>query len=418
MKNIFHNVRGTSDFYPPQSLSFEDIIQKSKEIFVTFGYEPIILPHLEEDGLFKKGVGEVTDIAQRQMFKINSKDIVLRPEGTAQVVRFYIEKSLYKQGDFHKFYYFGSMFRGERPQKGRFREFHHIGAEAIGSNSFYLDAEIIDTAIRIVKSAGIEGITLRINSLGCEKDKNNLASIIQEKLYRYREQLCDDCKRRLVTNPLRVLDCKKQQCRDVVSSLKIGKYLCDSCSIHFDSLLKLLKKMNIPYVHDPLLVRGLDYYTNTVFEITSNRLGSQDAVGAGGRYNNLIKNLGGPDIPAIGFALGIERMLLLSQRLEKAKLVDALVAYASSSVYDNAYEILRKLRDGNISSTIIYKDKSLKSQLKWAQKANIPFVIIVGDEELKKGCIVLRNMRESTQEEIDIDDLTKVTKDRIKQKGD
>ena len=410
MSNLFHSVRGTSDFYPPQSILFENITKKAKRIFSIFGYEQLILPHLEEDGLFKKGIGEVTDITQRQMFKVAGKDIVLRPEGTAQIARSYIENSIYKHRDFCKFYYTGSMFRGERPQKGRLREFHHIGAEAIGSNSFYLDAEVIEVAMRIIESAGIEGAVLKINSLGCVKDKDKLSSLIKEQLSLKSGQLCDDCRRRIVTNPLRVLDCKKERCRNAVSSIKIDNYLCDSCYEHFHSLLKLLSEMGISYVYEPLLVRGLDYYTNTVFEITSKRLGSQDAIGAGGRYNNLIKSLGGPDIGAVGFALGVERMLLLLPKPEEKPSADVLVAYTSDYVYKDAYNILRKLRNYGVSSVIDYKNKSLKAQLKWAQKAGIPYVVIIGDEELKKSCVIIRNMRESIQQEAAIGDFPEIIK--------
>jgi len=417
MNILFHSVRGTNDFYPPESLSFDSIIQKAKQIFSVFGYEQLILPHLEEDGLFKKGVGEVTDIAQRQMFRIAAKDIVLRPEGTAQVARSYIENSIYRQKYFCKFYYAGSMFRGERPQKGRLREFHHIGAEAIGSDSFYLDAEIIDVAMRIVKVVEIDGVNLKINSLGCAKDKDKLSRLIKEKLSFHSEQLCDDCRRRIVMNPLRVLDCKKKGCRDAVSSMKIDNCLCGSCYDHFHNLLKLLEDMGISYTHEPLLVRGLDYYTNTVFEITSNRLGSQDAIGAGGRYNNLIKNLGGPDVPAVGFALGIERMLLLLPKPQDKPLAKVLVAYTSDSVYKNAYDIVRKLRDSGVPSVVDYSNKSLKAQLKWARSSGIPFVAIVGDEELKKSCIIIRNMRESTQEDVSVGDFTGVIKTLIEKEN-
>ena len=414
MSKFFHSVRGTSDFYPPDSVFFENIIQKAKEVFSVFGYEEIILPHLEEDGLFKKGVGEITDIAQRQMFKIEGKNVVLRPEGTAQVARFYIENSIYKQKGFCKFYYIGSMFRGERPQKGRLREFHHIGAEAIGSDNFYLDAEVIDAAMRIVRDAGIKDVTLKINSLGCAKDKERLSYLIKDKLSSKAGQLCDDCKRRLATNPLRVLDCKREGCRNVVSSMKIDNYLCDLCYEHFHNLLSLLDDIGIPYKYDPLLVRGLDYYTNTVFEISSSNLGSQDAIGAGGRYNNLIKNLGGPDVPAVGFALGIERILLLQPKTESKSPVDVLVAYTSDFVYKNAYDTVRRLRDLGISSVIDYRNKSLKAQLKWAQKTKIPYAVIVGDEELRKGCIIVRNMRKSIQQELALSDFSQVIKSIVK----
>ncbi len=414
MKNIFHSVRGTSDFYPPAAFYFEDLIQKARKIFKIFGYEPLILPHLEEEGLFKKGVGEATDVVEKQMFKIEGKDIVLRPEGTAQVVRFYVEKNLYKQRDFCKFYYVGSMFRGERPQKGRLREFNHIGAEAIGSKNVYLDAEIIELASRIIREVGIKTYVLRINSLGCSKDKLRLAELIKNKLSSYVSMLCDDCKKRINHNPLRVLDCKKSGCKKIVSSLKIKDgHLCGDCKEAFYKLLKLLDDMRVSYLYDPFLVRGLDYYTNMVFEISSSSLGSQDAIGAGGRYNDLIKRLGGIDIPAVGFALGLERMMLLLSTTDQLPSADVLVAYTSASVYNEAYKILRSLREHRISSVIDYRDKSLKAQLKLAQKLNIPLVAIVGDEEIKRKRIIIRDMKASSQEEVELDNFLTFLKERI-----
>ncbi len=416
MKNIFHSVRGTSDFYPPISFYFEDLVQKAKKIFKKFGYQPLILPHLEEEGLFKRSVGEATDIVQKQMFKIEGKDIVLRPEGTAQVARFYIEKSFYKSREFSKFYYIGSMFRGERPQKGRLREFHHIGAEAIGSKSIYLDAEIIELASEIVKESGIKEYTLKVNSLGCCKDKLVLSELIQKRLSFYVSLLCDDCKKRLTVNPLRVLDCKKTDCKKIIGSLKIkNEHLCKNCKDDFYNFLKILDEIGVSYVYDPYLVRGLDYYTNMVFEITSLSLGSCDALGAGGRYNELVRRLGGPDVGAVGFSLGLERMILLLSKSLVISSVDVFVVYTSNSVYNTAYKILRELRNAEVSSVIDYNNKSLKAQLKSAQKFKVPFVVIVGDEEIKRNCVIIRNMKKSIQEEIKHNELLRVLKERIKE---
>jgi len=415
MKKIFHSVRGTCDFYPPQTFIIEKIIEKAKRIFEIFGYEPILLPHLEEEGLFKKGIGTTTDIVEKQMFKIESKDVVLRPEATAQVARFYIENSLHKFKDFHKFYYIGAMFRGERPQKGRLREFHHIGAEAIGSENFYLDAEIIDVSLKILKASGIDDLSLKINSLGCAKDKNKLSDSIKRKLRDYESVLCPDCKKRLTTSPLRILDCKKNSCQKIVSSLNIkSQHLCEGCHSHFFGLLAFLDELKIKYVYQPLLVRGLDYYTNTVFEITTCRLGSQDALGAGGRYNNLIYDLAGRvQIPAIGFALGLERMLLVSNLPKEYSTIKVGVACTSSDIYRQAYKLTQTIRDEGVGCDIDYKGKSLKAQLKNFQKLGVPLVVIVGDAELKEGCIILRDMRESRQEKVKLEELRSIIKERL-----
>ncbi|MCM8826230.1 MAG: histidine--tRNA ligase [Candidatus Omnitrophica bacterium] len=414
MKQIFRSIRGTTDFYPPQSFVIEEIIEKVKAIFQNFGYEPIILPHLEEEGLFKKSVGTITDIVEKQMFKIESKDIVLRPEGTAQVARFYIENNLSKLRDFHKFYYLGAMFRGERPQKGRLREFNHIGAEAIGSNSFYLDAEIIELAVKIVREIGIKDFSLKLNSLGCIKDKNRLAQLIKDKLAVYKNTFCPDCQKRFNYNPLRILDCKNEGCRVIIHSLNLDRtnYLCSDCNEHFSGVLNLLDEFAIAYHYDPLLVRGLDYYTNTVFEIITSLLGSQDALGAGGRYNELISNLGGDRVGAVGFALGLERILLLLDTPTQINRLEVFVASSSLEMYKEAYRIARLLRENNIPSEIDYKDRTLKAQLKYANKLGIPIVIIVGDEEFKEGYILVRDMEKSLQEKVRKEDLLSIIKRR------
>ncbi len=415
MKHTFHSVRGTVDFYPPQSFLFEELIKKAKGLFEVYGYSPLILPHLEEKGLFQKGIGQVTDIVEKQMFQIADKDIVLRPEGTAQVARFFIEHALHRQGDFYKFYYAGAMFRGERPQRGRLREFHHLGAEAIGSYDFHIDAEIIELALRIIEEAGIKDFLVQLNSLGCQKDKERFALLWKESLLPYEKALCVHCQARLKRAPLRVLDCKNPSCRRIISGIKIReKHLCDECLDHFTKLRRFLDERGIKYEYDQLLVRGLGYYTHTVFEITSTELGAQDAIGAGGRYNHLIKNLGGPDVPAVGFALGVERILLLLAESRQATPVKVFLAHTSEEVYEKAVSLLRRVRDAGISADMNYQKKSLKAQLKQAQKKGIPFVLITGDEELKEGCIIFRDMRKSIQEKVKLDGIVNLLKEMIR----
>lgn len=413
MKKLYSSVRGTFDFNVSQSLAFRNIDQKARELFKLFNYEEIILPLLEEKELFIKGVGKSTDIIEKQMFKIEGKDIVLRPEGTAQVIRYYLQNSLYKQSDFHKFFYIGPMFRGERPQKGRLRQFHHLGAEAIGSSSFYLDAEMIILCLKILEKVGVKDKELKINTLGCLKDKGKFSGYIKSSLKNKKNALCNDCKKRLERNALRVLDCKNSQCKEVVASLKLSEnYLCRSCKEHFKNLLSLLKDLDVKYSHDPFLVRGLDYYTNTVFEVISHKLGSQDAIGAGGRYNNLIKFLGGPDIPAIGFSLGLERILLV---LEQSKddlsgrplkqAIDVFVAVRGENLRKTGFDILNRLRKERLACDYDYCGKSLKGQLRTAQKKGAADVVILGDEEVKEGCVLLKDMSKGTQEKVKIERL-------------
>ncbi len=414
MKKNYSNVRGTSDFNPHQAQSFRKVNEKAIQICKVFGYKEIVLPILEEKGLFEKGVGQTTDIVQKQMFKIEDKDIVLRPEGTAQVIRYYLQNYLHRKSNFHKFFYAGPMFRGERPQKGRLRQFHHIGAEAIGSNSIYLDAEMIILCLEILKAIGVKEQELKINTLGCAKDKEKFTKYLKEALANKKGHLCQDCQRRLDKNPLRVVDCKRNECRRVVNSLNLeNKHLCSDCNSSFKELLSLLDSLGIKYSYTPYMVRGLDYYTNTVFEVTSKRLGAQDAIGAGGRYNNLIKFLGGPDIPAIGFALGVERILLTLSDGLKEETIDVFVAAMDDSLYNKGFNILKDLREKNISSDFDYCAKSLKAQLRIAQKEGAKLVVIIGQEEAKEGCVFLKDMEKSAQEKVKIEDLVKKVKQSI-----
>jgi len=415
VKKIYSSIRGMSDLDPCSSLAFGEIIEKAKGIFKVFNYKEIILPILEEKDLFIKGVGEATDIVERQMFKIEGKDIVLRPEGTAQVIRYYLQNSLYKSSDFHKFFYSGAMFRGERPQKGRLRQFHHLGAEAIGSDSFHLDAEMITLALEILDKVGISRKELKINTLGCAEDKVKFSQYLKENLVSRKNKLCDNCQKRLEKNPLRVLDCKKEQCwKQVIASNLEKEHICSACQSKFKSLLALLDDLGIKYTYSPYMVRGLDYYTNTVFEISSDKLGSQDAIGAGGRYNNLIKCLGGPDIPAIGFALGLERILLTLGEERKEEKLDVFIAVTNQELLTLGVSISSELRAEGLSCDLDYCAKSLKGQMRSAQKKGSRMVVILGEEEVKENALLLKDMDNSTQEKIKREDLILEVKKLIK----
>ncbi len=403
MKKSYSSVRGTSDFNGSSVLEFNRANKTAAKIFKLFGYEEIILPILEEKDLFAKSVGETTDIIERQIFKIEGKDVVLRPEGTAQVIRYYLANSLHKKSDFHKLFYMGAMFRGERPQKGRLRQFHHIGAEAIGSNSVYLDAEMIILSLKILDAIGIKDKTLWINSLGCKADKAKFAEIVKEGVLQCKDNLCEDCNRRVHKNPLRVLDCKKDQCKSVArtwvtqAAHPAKNYLCPKCKEEFKNLLEILKDFKIDHKSSTFLVRGLDYYTNTVFEITTSGLGSQDAIGAGGRYNNLVEFLGGPSKPAIGFALGLERILLSLGESKRKQSLDVFVAIRDDSFIKEGFRVLRMLREEGINADFDYCGKSLKGQMRSAQRKGSRVVVILGEEEAKEGTLLLKDMEKSTQ---------------------
>ncbi len=414
MEKKYSNVRGTVDFSPQQVFFYERLRKESASLFNLYGYKQLILPFLEKKQLFIKSVGQATDIVQKQMMKIEAKDIVLRPEATAQIVRHYLQHRLDKKNNFYKFFYIGPMFRGERPQRGRLRQFNHIGAEVVGSDSFYLDAEVIILALKILDAIGLKEKKLQINSLGCRQDKEKLSKYIKEKLGQQKNKLCPDCQRRIRGNPLRVIDCKKDRCKKIVSSLELEKsHLCPNCRRHFDDLTGILNNLGIDYNYNPYLVRGLDYYTNTVFEITSDKLGSQDALGAGGRYNNLFKRLGGIDIPAVGFALGVERVMLALGNLEFSPSPLVFIARAGFDLEKEAFLLLADLRNNNIVSNCDFREKSLKAQLRYGQKIGAGLVVILGQEELKDKEVILKDMAESKQEKIKLKQLVAKIKEKL-----
>ncbi len=307
------------------------------------------------------------------------------------------------------------MFRAERPQKGRLRQFHHIGCEAIGSYSPYLDAELIFLASRLLSTIGISGEKIDLNTLGCLNDKKQFALNLREKLLPYKKSFCEDCQSRMSKNVFRVLDCKNTQCKDIVLSLKLGStHICDDCKKHFEDVKAGLDIFGVSYELNPLLVRGLDYYTRTVFEITHPNLGSQDALGAGGRYDYLVEELGGPARGAVGFALGMERLILAIGGASRAALPPRLDCYIIS-LGDNALKaclkIIKDLRDKGLKCDFDYLEGSLKSKMRRADKSRAKFTLIVGDNELAKNTGILKNMTNSTQEEVNISQLV----DKIKE---
>ncbi len=320
---MFKRVPGTRDILPEETNSWQRTEDIARKIFLTYNYQEIRPPILEKAGLFSRSLGTSTEIIQKQMFltatnlaqdKDNLELYALRPEGTASVVRAYIENNLDKLAGFSKLYYLGPMFRAERPQKGRLRQFHHLGAEAIGSMDARLDAELISLVDTLLKGLDIQNYKIKINSLGCSKDKKALSELLRKELKDKIHQLCPDCQRRFETNVMRILDCKNDGCRQIARKLDLGeRHLCLECKTHFLTLQEALTGLGINFEVDALLVRGLDYYTRTVFEIIHPELGAQDAIGAGGRYDNLVSDLGGPELGAIGFALGIERLLLVTR---------------------------------------------------------------------------------------------------------
>jgi len=411
---MFKRVPGTKDILPDEAGSWQSIETTARRIFSLYNYREIRTPLIEEASLFNRTLGEATEIVQKQMFLIHNQEDVyaLRPEGTAAIIRSYLENNLDKTAGFIKLYYTGPMFRLERPQKGRLRQFHHIGCEAIGSQEPELDVEVIALAEELLKSFSIANYKIKINSLGCPKDKQVLTIKLKEALQKNVKELCPDCQVRVNNNVLRVLDCKNEACRKIVGGLKLNDaHLCPECKEHFEKVKDGLKKLNIPFQVEPYLVRGLDYYTRTVFEISHPELGAQDAIGAGGRYNNLVKELGGPELGAIGFAFGVERLLMVSAIADKNTQNNlAYLVTLGEAAKGAGLKILNDLRNSGIPCDTDFLNKSLKGALRAANDSAAKYALILGDDELKKGVITLKDMSTGEQKEASLQNLTRELK--------
>jgi len=419
---MYKALRGMKDALPGSSEILQQLEDNAILVLSHFGYREIRTPVLEEKSLFVKSVGGETDIVTKEMFAFRDRgerDVVLRPEGTAPIVRAYLEANLHKTDPIQKLYYIGPFFRAERPQAGRMRQFHQIGAEAIGSLSPAIDAEIILLMAEVLDKNGIKDYTIHLNNLGCRKDKINLSKTLKESFSEKKAMLCDDCKKRLEKNPLRILDCKKESCRVIIrGALKTIDFLCKDCKEHFNNVKGYLKGTSIEKkcIDDPYIVRGLDYYTGTVFEVSHPALGAQDAIGAGGRYDNLILDMGGPAIGAVGFALGIERMLIAgAQEFNALKRPSTVyVANLGDNAAREGFKITNELRRAGIVCDMNYDNKSLKAQMREADKLGAAFTLIIGDDELAKGEAVLRDMKTKEQTSVKFNDVVNYIKGKVK----
>ncbi|MFH1856969.1 MAG: histidine--tRNA ligase [Candidatus Omnitrophota bacterium] len=400
-------LKGTKDIFGPEIENWQRLEQISREIFRLYSYQEIRTPIIENTSLFARSIGKATDIVQKEMYSFKDKgdrDISLRPEETASVVRAYIQHGFYRQKGTAKFYYIGPMFRSERPQAGRMRQFHQIGVEAIGSENPFLDAEIILLLNEILKKSGVKKYEFKVNSLGCAEDRKKYRDVLKKSVEPDFEKLCLDCKKRYDVNILRILDCKNETCRQICSKLPvITDCLCARCENHFAEVLKMLDTFNLPKKVDTHLVRGLDYYTSTAFEVTAQGLGAQDAVAAGGRYDNLVAELGGPKTGACGFAIGMERLISIMPEVEKAdkkKNPFVYLIYFDKVVHQHAFKIMSILRENGICADIDYLQNSVKSQMRQANSANADYVIIIGEDEVKNGVLTIKNMKSSAQEQV------------------
>lgn len=399
--------KGIHDILPPDIYIWQKAEAAAKELFQTYGYHEIRTPIIEYTEIFSRSIGENTDIVEKEMYTFSDRadrSITLRPEGTASVVRCFIEHNLYNLPSPQKFYYTGPMFRYERPQKGRFRQFYQIGAEAFGEGQPSLDAEIIAMLCGFLKKIKLEGINFELNSIGCEKCRPDFKHALLEFFKNKLDGFCPDCQRRYILNPLRILDCKVDRC--IVSrqgSPLIPQHLCDDCNRHFEELKERLGFLQIPYTLNPELVRGLDYYTKTTFEATSNHLGAQKAVAAGGRYDKLVEEFGGPVTPAIGFAIGMERLVTLLAGAINIPLPvpDFFIATIGRAAEIEGLRIAELLRERGHQVEIHYGGASLKSQFRRADRMGSRFVLILGDDELRSGKIKWKDLNNKKQGEIE-----------------
>jgi histidyl-tRNA synthetase len=434
MNKKFINPRGTTDILPDDVFPWQHLEATARRICGLFGYREIRTPLFEETELFARSMGQTSDIVQKQMLSLAKQEsrpvtsglpvnpaedatFSLRPEGTASVVRAYIQNDLDKKEALSKLFYIGPMFRGERPQKGRLRQFHQIGVEAIGPQSAlpYLDADVIALSVKILQAMGLQEsqFQLKLNALGSAQDKENFSKLLRQQLQPHVAQLCADCRQRFDRNVFRILDCKSQDCKGIVSDLRLEhSYLSKESREYFRNVCEALESLNIKYKVDLSLVRGLDYYTHTVFEISCPRLGSQDALGAGGRYNDLVPQLGGPEVDAVGFALGMERVLLAlgSMRSIEAQSLDAYCIALDEVSWKRMFILAQQWRDEGVAVDMSYRYGSMKSQMRQADKKKARHVIILGEEERQKGVAAVKNMGDGNQKQYAYHEICEVLK--------
>jgi histidyl-tRNA synthetase len=411
-------IRGFNDILPDEIGKWQFVEKTAREVFEGFGYSEIRIPILERTELFSRGIGEATDIVEKEMYTFNDRSgnsLTLRPEATASMARAYLEHQLYNVESVAKLYCIGPMFRYERPQKGRYRQFYQIDAEVFGVGNPMVDAELIIMLIHFLESVGLEKLELQINTLGDRACRPQYREGLRKYLEGKAFQLCEDCKRRLETNPLRVLDCKVETCKQAIADApKVTDFICSECQKHFDSVREYLETAGLAYILNPRMVRGLDYYTRTAFEVVSYQLGSQNAVAGGGRYDNLFQEIGGKETPGIGFAIGMERLIsLLPQGKEFAKYPDLFIAALGELPSKEAYRMANQLHLEGIRAELDYEGKSLKSQMRRADKLKARYTLILGEEELKRGKAVLRNMTNKSQEEIPLQGLIDTLRKKI-----
>jgi len=411
---LIQAIKGMNDILPDQIAWWQKVEQKAREILEDFGYREIRTPILEKMELFARSIGESTDIVEKEMYTFPDRrgdTLTLRPEATASIVRAFIQHNLAADPLARKFYSMGPMFRYERPQKGRYRQFHQIDAEVFGVDDPMVDAEIMYMLRLFLEGLGLSGVVLHINSLGCSGCRKAYRSILTDFLATHSDALCPDCQRRLHTNPLRVFDCKVERCHEMIMGAPhLLDHICTDCAAHFELVRTYLQQLRTPFEVDPRMVRGLDYYMRTTFEIVTDRLGAQNAVGGGGRYNGLMQDLGGPDIPGIGFAIGMERLILLLQQEQRSTphCTRVFVATLGDMARHKGFLITQELRQLGIETEMDYEGHSLKSQMRRADKLSVSHVLILGEDELAKGEVQIRDMSTKDQKVLPVDSVAEI----------
>lgn len=393
----YKTLKGLQDILPPEIAVWHHIENKSRNIFKNYGYQEIRLPVMESTDIFIRSIGETSDIVEKEMYTFQDKggrSVTLRPEGTASFVRAYVEHHLYNNPTPQKFYYMGPMFRYERPQAFRYRQFYQIGAEAMGVDDPKLDAEIISMLSNILSGIGLEGLNFEVTSIGCKKCRPDYRDALRNYLGNKLDKFCSDCRRRYDANPLRILDCKVPACIESrKGSPPVLDYLCGECRDHFDRLRSHLELLKVPHTVNPNLVRGLDYYTKTAFEVSSENLGSQSAVAAGGRYDSMVDEFGGPPTPGIGFAMGMERIIpLIKDSMSEPAGPDLLFCPLGDEAAEKAFLLTEQLRAGGLWVEMNHESTSMRSQMRKANRIGAKKVIVLGEDEMKTGEVTVKDM--------------------------
>lgn len=405
--------RGTKDILPDTVGEWTYVEQKIRDLCSRYGYREIRTPMFEHTELFHRGIGEGTDVVDKEMYTFKDRgdrSITLRPENTASAVRAYLQNKLYGDNSLTKLFYIGSMFRYDRPQAGRMREFHQFGIEALGEENPAVDAEVILLAVDFLRSLGLKDLELSLNSVGCPSCRPVYRKALQDYFRDKLDDLCEDCKDRFDRSPLRILDCKVDADKPFMKDApRITDCLCDTCQDHFHMVQEYLSHAGISFQLDPRLVRGLDYYTKTAFEIKYAPLGAQSAVAGGGRYDGLIEEIGGKPTPAVGFATGLERVLLALEKQgllpEQERKTDGFVIALGDAAQFPAFGLLEKLRQAGLKAGMDYAGRSMKAQMKQANKAGARYALIIGEEEVKESCVQLKNMATSEQQKVSFDNI-------------